>query len=95
MKKEKRSCGSCTACCEGWLVINTEAVNAYPGHPCNQVNSGKGCKIYETRPCDPCRNFFVAGYQKAVYFLTGWNQNYPAQLLCMKSYRGTTECLIL
>ena len=60
MKSQKRSCGTCTVCCEGWLVINVESVKSYPGNPCKYVLSGKGCGIYESRPCDPCRNFYCS-----------------------------------
>jgi hypothetical protein len=28
-----------------------------PGNPCHFVEIGKGCKIYETRPQNPCRQF--------------------------------------
>lgn len=60
MSNNKRSCGTCTVCCEGWLVINVDNVKTYPGHPCEYVISCKGCGIYETRPHNPCRDFFCS-----------------------------------
>lgn len=56
-KKHNRQCGSCTACCDGWLetTINGEVVNV--GKPCRH-STKKGCAIYETRPQSPCREFF-------------------------------------
>ena len=73
MSKETRSCGNCTVCCEGWLVINTEEIKAYPGLACPDVKCGKGCGIYETRPNYPCRTFFVVGPKIMIlkYFLIG------------------------
>ena len=58
MESSSRSCGSCTACCEGWLVVNADTVKSYPGNPCKHVHSGKGCGIYESRPSNPCRIFY-------------------------------------
>jgi len=54
----KRECGSCTACCEGW--VKSKTIDMYPGHPCKHCTSG-GCAIYETRPENPCRTF-VCGW---------------------------------
>jgi hypothetical protein len=51
-----RVCGGCTACCDGWLKIEIEGEAVYPGKPCPH-STGKGCRIYESRPHDPCRNF--------------------------------------
>lgn len=53
----KRECGSCTACCEGWL--SAEILEMSPGHPCRHCTSA-GCAIYEKRPEDPCVRFNCA-----------------------------------
>ena len=51
-----RQCSSCTACCEGWLTAKINGIQIKPGTPC--VNCTKqGCKIYETRPKNPCVSF--------------------------------------
>lgn len=55
-KVSKRECGNCTACCDGWLVINTDSIKAYPGKPC-AYSVNNGCEIYQTRPERPCRTF--------------------------------------
>ena len=56
-ENQPRHCGSCTACCDGWLKseINGELVDV--GKPCRHSRPG-GCAIYETRPQFPCRDFF-------------------------------------
>jgi len=56
-KKNERSCGSCTKCCEGWLTANINGEEIYPGKPCSIVNADKGCSDYENRPESPCKTF--------------------------------------
>ena len=53
----KKSCGSCTKCCEGWLAADIKGHNMYPGKPCFFVEIDKGCTIYKDRPKDPCVEF--------------------------------------
>jgi hypothetical protein len=57
--REKRSCQPCTACCDGWLRANIYGAEVGPGKPCPHSSRG-GCKIYETRPVEPCRTFVCA-----------------------------------
>lgn len=54
---EKRTCGSCTKCCEGWLFGEALGHKFYKGKPCHFVAIGKGCTIYEKRPKDPCVSY--------------------------------------
>lgn len=54
---DKRSCGSCTKCCDGWLTGEVMGHRFFPGRPCHFVASGKGCSIYSKRPVDPCISF--------------------------------------
>ena len=49
-----RHCGSCTACCEGWITSTN--IRMSPGSPCAHCTSG-GCAIYTERPENPCRTF--------------------------------------
>jgi hypothetical protein len=51
-----RQCGSCTACCDGWLNTEVNGLKVSPGHPCPHSTPG-GCAIYATRPQYPCRDF--------------------------------------
>jgi len=82
MKEQERSCGPCTSCCEGWLVINNEVVQSYPDHPCKDVICGKGCGIYETRPHDPCRDFFCSWVDKGDVF-PDWMQPHLSKAIVM------------
>lgn len=58
----ERSCGTCTACCEGWL--RSEKLNLHIGHPCRHL-TGQGCGIYPDRPEDPCVRFQCGWLQDA------------------------------
>ena len=55
-----RTCGMCTACCEGWL--QAEELDMAPGRACRHCTR-QGCAIYPDRPEDPC-----------VKFMCGWMQ---------------------
>jgi SEC-C motif-containing protein len=55
-----RQCGTCTACCDGWVVGTIYGHEMKPGKPCHFRGQGC-CTIYETRPVDPCRKF-VCGW---------------------------------
>lgn len=52
-----RTCGTCTKCCEGWLTANIYGHEMLPGQPCFFVEQNVGCKIYNTRPTEPCKTF--------------------------------------
>ncbi len=54
IKSDNRVCGTCTACCDGWLV--SEVLDMRPGQPCRH-RTIEGCAIYEERPEKPCRTF--------------------------------------
>lgn len=54
---QNRECGSCTACCEGW--IGSVIMDLRIGNPCKHCTQ-QGCGIYETRPENPCRTFKCA-----------------------------------
>jgi hypothetical protein len=51
-----RQCGSCTACCQGWLKASIRGHDMHRGQPCHYV-AATGCSIYEERPASPCRSF--------------------------------------
>ena len=54
---EKRSCGTCTKCCEGYLSGEVLGKTFYTGKPCHFVAIGKGCSIYAKRPLEPCVSY--------------------------------------
>lgn len=51
-----RTCGDCTACCDGWATGEAYGHKFYPGKRCHFV-SPAGCTIYDKRPKDPCQTF--------------------------------------
>jgi hypothetical protein len=54
-----RGCGSCTACCDGWMAGTIRGHDMSPGTPCHFRGAG-GCTIYDERPDSPCRSFVCA-----------------------------------
>lgn len=52
----KRSCGTCSACCEGWLSGQAYGRPFWKGRPCYYLTEGK-CSIYGNHPQDPCKSF--------------------------------------
>lgn len=50
-----RSCGECTACCEGWLTGEAYGHTFQQGRPCFYLQNN--CGIYETRPEEPCQTY--------------------------------------
>ena len=55
---DKRECGSCTKCCEGWLSGNVYGHEMFNGRKCYFLNDK--CSIYKDRPKDPCIDFNCA-----------------------------------
>lgn len=58
----ERHCGTCTACCDGWVRMNIRGHEVYPGKPC-PYSTGQSCSIYADRPENPCRKF-ICGWLK-------------------------------
>ena len=59
----QRACGTCTACCDGWVAGTIHGHEMKPGTPCHFRGEGC-CSIYDKRPVEPCRNF-VCGWLAA------------------------------
>ena len=51
-----RSCGSCTKCCEGYLIGSAYGFQFKENQPCAFL-SKQGCSIYPVRPAHPCKSF--------------------------------------
>lgn len=66
----QRHCGSCTACCDGWLQIEVRGHKVSRGTPC-PFSTGHNCTIYAERPEDPCQNF-ICGWLTAKSPLPEW-----------------------
>lgn len=76
-----RSCGECTACCDGWLKINVRGVDVFPGKPC-PFSVAHQCSIYEARPVDPCRQF-ICGWLADNSPLPEWMRPDKANLILL------------
>lgn len=59
VKTAERACQPCTACCDGWVSMNINGTDVYPGKACPH-STGKGCDDYGNRPTDPCDHFHCA-----------------------------------
>ena len=71
MDTPKRQCGSCTACCEGWLSGQAYGYAFYPGRPCHFKGAGC-CSIYPDRPENPCKGFECVWLSKTLVELPEW-----------------------
>src|SRR2546430_13952490 len=60
LQPARRQCGTCTACCDGWVAGKIRGHEMKPGQPCHFRGEGC-CTIYAQRPVEPCRNF-VCGW---------------------------------
>ena len=49
-----RTCGDCTACCEGW--VSAKDLEMWAGRACKH-RTETGCGIYADRPENPCKIF--------------------------------------
>jgi hypothetical protein len=55
IKSNKRDCGDCTLCCQGYLNGEAHGHAFFRGTPCFFLE--KKCTIYSSRPKDPCVNY--------------------------------------
>jgi hypothetical protein len=78
---DRRSCGDCTACCDGWLQIEVRGHQVRPGQPC-PFAIARGCSIYEERPQHPCRAF-VCGWLAASSPLPEWMRPDKSDLIML------------
>jgi len=76
-----RSCGNCTACCDGWLRIEVRGHQVHPGKAC-PFRVDRSCSIYEDRPQHPCREF-VCGWLVASSPLPDWMRPDKSDLILL------------
>lgn len=81
-----RSCGACTACCDGWLTGSIRGHEMSEGVPCHFRGAG-GCTIYEDRPADPCRGFFCAWRLQGNPFPESFRPDRLAVIILAKRWR--------
>jgi hypothetical protein len=78
-----RQCGTCTACCDGWLRITIAGQTVEPGKKCS-FSSGHDCTDYDARPVDPCRTF-ICGWIAKRSPLPEWMRPDKANVILLAS----------
>jgi len=81
-----RTCGGCTACCDGWLTANVLGHDMSPGTACHFRGEG-GCTIYEHRPHDPCRGFTCGWLVKGNPFPESFRPDRLGVIVIIKPWR--------
>ena len=89
----RRSCGECTACCDGWLAGTIYGHEMKPGVPCHFVTAG-GCSIYERRPESPCRNFVCAWAEQNSPFAAAFRPDLLGVIIIKTAWRGRDAYLL-
>jgi hypothetical protein len=79
--EQSRSCGGCTACCDGWLRIEVRGHEVRDGKPC-PFRIAEGCRIYRDRPQHPCREF-TCGWLVASSPLPEWMRPDKSDLIML------------
>ena len=88
-----RRCGTCTACCDGWVKGTIEGHDMFPGRPCHFRGEGC-CTIYERRPVDPCRNFVCGWLQAGSPFPEEFRPDRLGVLIIPVRWRGKTAYIL-
>ena len=88
-----RRCGTCTACCDGWVKGTIEGHDMFPGRPCHFRGEGC-CTIYERRPVDPCRNFVCGWLQPGSPFPEEFRPDKLGVLIIPVSWRGRAAYIL-
>jgi hypothetical protein len=81
-----RQCGTCTACCDGWVKGTVFGHEMKPGQPCHFRGDGC-CTIYERRPANPCRNFICGWLQEESPFPEEFRPDRLGVLIIPKRWR--------
>ena len=87
---QKRKCEPCTACCDGWVQMNINGSDVYPGCACPH-STGSGCDDYANRPVNPCVNF-VCGWVQADSPLPDWMRPSEAGAIVLLNEMTWAEC---
>ena len=100
----KRECGTCSKCCEGWLLADIkpeipgfigDEESLAPGKPCRFLNmdknewKGVGCTIYEYRPYEPCERYKCVWLNDDKYAIPEWlKPNLSNIIISEKDWEG-------
>lgn len=81
-----RGCGTCTACCDGWMITTVLGQEIRPGAGCRFRGPGC-CAIYEERPAIPCRSFFCAWRQQGNPFPESFRPDRTGVIMVARQWR--------
>jgi hypothetical protein len=85
--KDARACGTCTACCDGFVTGVIEGHEMKPGTPC--YFRGEGCcTIYDRRPKEPCRDFMCGWIVPGSVFPEDWRPDKLGVMVIPMKWRG-------
>ncbi len=83
----KRECGTCTACCDGWVEGTIRGRVMKAGVPCHFRGEGC-CTIYEERPQEPCRNFICGWMMRGSPFPDSFRPDRLGVMMVPTRWRG-------
>ena len=83
----ERECGTCTACCDGWVEGTIHGHEMKPGVPCHFRGEGC-CTIYERRPEEPCRRFICGWLAPASPFPESFRPDRLGVMIVATRWRG-------
>src|SRR3954468_16744056 len=84
---EKRECGTCTACCDGWVEGTIRGHEMKQGVPCHFRGEGC-CTIYDERPPDPCRRFICGWLAPGSLFPDSFRPDRLGVMIVRTRWRG-------
>ena len=97
-----RSCGPCTACCEGWAEGEIRGHRMHPGQPCHFLQAPEAraaqaspCAIYDERPQSPCRNFVCGWLAAGSPFPDSFRPDLSGVILVPTRWRDTPAWILL
>ena len=89
-----RTCGPCTACCEGWAEGEIRGHRMHAGQHCHFLREG-ACTIYDERPQSPCRNFVCAWLQPDSPFPEHFRPNQVGVIIVPMRWRERAAFVLL
>jgi SEC-C motif len=97
-----RSCGPCTACCEGWAEGEIRGHRMHPGQACHFLRPAAArsaqaspCAIYEERPQSPCRNFVCGWLAKGSSLPDAFRPDLCGVIVVPTRWRDTPAWILL
>jgi hypothetical protein len=89
----RRSCGTCTACCDGWMAGDIFGHEMKEGQPCF-FRGEQCCTIYERRPESPCRTFICGWLQRDSPFPEDFRPDRLGVLIAPIRWRGQAAYIL-